>query len=130
MGFDHDHDHYHDQGTVRSRSRYSRCVMVCYEKFASRTQLSLYNKIVFSLNILWKTVQWFSRTFVELVSYRTVPKPYHTKLKLFIKNSLGTFDVSYYRTFIKNLELFLKTEIFLKKYHKIMRILRYFMVFF
>jgi len=52
-------------------------------------------------------------------SYRTVPKPYRTKFKLFIKNSLGTFDVPRYRT-IKNLEFFLKTKIFLKKYHKIL----------
>ncbi len=45
---------------------------------------------------------------------RTLTAPYRTKLKLFIKNSLGTFDVPYYRTFIKNLELFLKFKIFLK----------------
>jgi len=69
----------------------------------------------------------FRRT--RTVPHRTVPKPYRTKLKFFIKNSLGTFDVPYYRN-IKNLELFLKTKIFLKKYHKIMRILRYFMFFF
>jgi hypothetical protein len=43
------------------------------------------------------------------VPHRTVPRPYRTKLKLFFKNSLGTFDVSYFRTIIKNLELFLKT---------------------
>jgi hypothetical protein len=53
-------------------------------------------------------------------SYRTVPKPYRTQFKLFIKNSLGTFDVPRYRTNIKNLEFFLKTKIFLKKYHKIL----------
>jgi hypothetical protein len=62
-------------------------------------------------------------------STRTVPKPYRTKLKLFIKNSLGKFDVPYYRTIIKILELFLKTRIFLKKtikYLKIRIILWYF----
>ena len=78
-------------------------------------------------------LQWFSRTFVILVPYRTAPYrtvPYRTKLKLFFKNSLGTFDVPYFRTIIKNLELFLKTRIFLKKYHKLMRFLGYFMVFF
>jgi hypothetical protein len=43
------------------------------------------------------------------VPYRTVRFPNRTKLKLFIKNLLGTFDVPPYRTIIKNLELFLKT---------------------
>jgi len=42
---------------------------------------------------------------------RTVPKPYRTKLKLFFKNLLGTFDVPYYRTIIKKLELFRKNTI-------------------
>jgi hypothetical protein len=54
---------------------------------------------------------------------RTVPKSFRTKLKLFLKIH---WEHSTYRTIV----LFLKTRIFLKKYHKIMRILRYFIVFF
>jgi hypothetical protein len=38
------------------------------------------------------------------------------------------WEHSTYRTIV--LELFLKTRIFLKKYHKLMRFLGYFMVFF
>jgi len=37
---------------------------------------------------------------------------------------------SNYRTIIKNLELFLKTRVFLKKKHKISQNTHYFMVFF
>jgi len=49
---------------------------------------------------------------------RTRTVPYRTKLKLFFKNSLGTFDVPYYRTIIKNLELFLKTRIFRYEFYE------------
>ncbi len=48
---------------------------------------------------------------VELVPYRSQTVPYQTQT--FFKNSLETFDVPYYRTINKNLELFLKTRIFL-----------------
>jgi hypothetical protein len=75
-----------------------------------------------------------------IVFYRTKFKPQRTvfiiKIQyrewnlLNIKNSLGTFGVPYFRTIIKNLDLFLKTRVCFKKYHKIIQNKHCFMVFF
>ncbi len=56
---------------------------------------------------------------------QTVPYQYRTKLKIFLKNSLGTFDLPYYRTIIKNLKLILKTRVF-KNNSKFFIVVRWF----
>jgi len=85
-------------------SRYKTCSF----NFIS-FQRGLNNTVTYNKTLVKFHLSFNEKDTVILSNFRrtrTVPKPDRTKLKLFIKNSLGTFNVPYYRTIIKNFDIF------------------------